>query len=247
MLSHTNWTQKLPNFSISLLFVLETPVYRQLSCPGVCCVQKQEPQDPVSEIGFDELALWIRSWVPLIKYSPLKAPSSAGNFKAWETEVSFMLNGEYNHSFLSIQWRAIPGPEGWLPFPRQHSSMSQPWQIQTSKRKNKTQKTKQKTDDRYIQGNLAAVHLFSVVEHSPPYLKQHALKLHLPEESDNPALLLPDSLNYKELPASPLSPSKTCHQQLQHEISNMWARCTHICIQEETESHVLTWKTTHKN
>lgn len=32
-----------------------------------------------------------------------------------------------------------------------------------------------------LQVNLAAVRLFSVVEHSPPYLKQHILKLCLPK------------------------------------------------------------------
>lgn len=60
-----------------------------------------------------------------------------------------------------------------------------------------------------IQGYPAAVWLFPVVEHSLPYPKQHALKLCLLEESDNPALLLPGSLNYTEFPASPLPPSKS--------------------------------------
>lgn len=43
-----------------------------------------------------------------------------------------------------------------------------------------------------LQGNLSAARLFSVVEHSS-HLKQRALKLCLPEEPDNPALLLPGS------------------------------------------------------
>lgn len=47
-----------------------------------------------------------------------------------------------------------------------------------------------------LPGNLAAARLFSVVECSPPYLKEHSLKLCLLEESDNPALLLPGCLNY---------------------------------------------------
>lgn len=47
-----------------------------------------------------------------------------------------------------------------------------------------------------LQGNLAAGCLFSVVEHSPPYLKEHVLKLCLLEESNNPALLLPGCHNY---------------------------------------------------
>jgi len=72
-----------------------------------------------------------------------------------------------------------------------------------------------------FQGNLAAVHLFSVVEHCPPYLKQWALKLCLLEESDNPALLLPASLNYTDFQIPHRLLLKGRHQELQREKSNM--------------------------